>query len=89
MQMIERDHEDENQYHHQEKKGDSNGHAVTPIEILQEKWRRSLSAGYYKHPVTFTHNAQQSEEDDNGKWEESYESVGMDVWVPVLKDLHQ
>ena len=67
MQMIERDHEDKNQYHHQEKKGDSNGHAVTPIEILQEKWRRSLSAGYYKQPVTFTHNAQQCEEDDNGK----------------------
>ena len=36
-----------------------------------------------------TYNSKESTEYDYSKGEESYECVGVDVWVSVLKYLHQ
>ena len=57
MQMIEGYHEDENQDHHHEKKGDSNGHAVTPVEILQgKKWSRSSHINVSRTIIPYREN---------------------------------
>ena len=36
-----------------------------------------------------THNSHQSADNDDSKGEECYECIGVDIWMSILKYLHQ
>ena len=44
---------------------------------------------YINNIMVLTYYSHQSADNDDSKWEECYEGVGMDVGVPLLENLHE